>query len=190
MSAEFVADLKYFQFLTSHQSHWQNIQDALLSEDEIGVVLRAHLIIESDLMVWLACASRNNIFFNSVKGKSLNISFNAKNMLARNFGLSFECYDAIAQLNKIRNSLAHGVALTPLKQSDVDSLHGNLSKNFPKHLTPINEFPVEYMGGNVTYKDKGLPLTVRLVILTMLLRDRMAYEAYLISNGQATPSDS
>lgn len=190
MSDEFVADLKYFKFLTSYQSHWQNIQDALLSEDEIGAVLRAHLIIENDLMVWLGCASRNNIFFKPVKGRPLNISFNAKNMLARNFGLSIECYDAIAQLNKIRNSLAHGVSLTPLKQSDVSSLHGNLSKNFPKHVEPINEYVVEYLGDKVTYQDKGLPLSVKLVILTMILRERMAYEAYLISSGQATPSDS
>lgn len=170
-------NFSHYEFLTMHTGQYQNFISACETEDDIGVVLRIHLLLEKDIEVWCACASQNGKFFAGF-GENLNLDFAAKNQLAFNFGLSEVLYKVIKRINKIRNIRAHQIDKFALTDSEIESLTTLLRVNYPSNLLEVDAFQAQINQGPVfTLTDKETPLRIKFLMLYSILKMRLCDEA-------------
>ncbi|MFH8134196.1 hypothetical protein ABU178_08415 [Pantoea osteomyelitidis] len=170
-------NFSHFEFLTLHTGQHDKFMAACETEDDIGVVLRLHLMLEKDLEAWCICASQNNNIFRGF-GENLNLDFSAKNQLAFNFGLSESLNKLIKRFNKIRNVRAHQIDSFALTDPEIESLTSLASQHYPDNLLAVNEFQIQIRGGEpLSFTDKGTPNRLKLVMLYSVLKMRMCDEA-------------
>lgn len=100
---------------------WERLESAITSEDDIGVVLRGHLLTERLIETWCCAASGNKNFFDGF-GENITLSYLAKLKLAFNFGLSEFSYNELKKINKIRNNGAHKPDDTLLTDENINGL--------------------------------------------------------------------
>lgn len=81
--------------------------------DNIGAVLRSHLICEQLAEAWVCGVCNNEHVFGSEDDR-VKVECNAKLKIAKNLGMPISLYNAMKQLNKIRNMFAH------THQSDIE----------------------------------------------------------------------
>lgn len=105
----------------NNDTTWGRVTSALTSEDDIGVVLRVHLITEQMIEAFCCAASGNAKFFEGF-GESLTMSYAAKLKLASNFGLNKHSYDELKYVNKVRNARAHKIDNAALTEKEVSDL--------------------------------------------------------------------
>lgn len=177
-------NFRHWELLTMHTGQAYGFYSACASEDDIGVVLRVHLMLEKDLEAWCACASENGRFFAKF-GENLNLSFAAKNQLAVNFGLSESLSKAIKRINKIRNQRAHQIDKFSLTESEIVSLRDLLEHDYPDNLLKIEDFNIDIKGtGLFQLNSKETPLRLKFVMLYAVLKMRMLDEAKRKVNSQ------
>lgn len=80
------------------------LNDAFRTEDEIGIVLRLHLLLEQFLTAFL----RLKVTADLTKFVPIPRNFGDKLSLSVAFGLNLDLSNSIYHFNKIRNRLAHG----------------------------------------------------------------------------------
>jgi hypothetical protein len=78
------------------------MSNILLNDDELGAVVRAHILIEQYIDHYLSLAVSNNDYLNK-----MNIDFSNKTKLAVAMGLDEEIYKPINAITNIRNKFAH-----------------------------------------------------------------------------------
>jgi hypothetical protein len=86
---------------------------ALLGEDDLGAVIRAHLYVEAKLIQWLEEAVENVEALNAMK-----LDYGRRVNMALALGLDLELGRPLKALGKIRNDLAHKLNFS-LTQSNV-----------------------------------------------------------------------
>ncbi|MBP2167021.1 hypothetical protein J2125_000213 [Erwinia toletana] len=170
-------NFSHFEFLTMHTGQYSNFLAACQTEDDIGAVLRLHLLLEKDLEVWCACSSENGKIFAGF-GENLSLEFSAKNQLAYNFDLSEDLYKVIKRFNKIRNVRAHQVDNFAITDAEIDSLTSLIGVNYPSNLLAISDFGVQVNGGeHQLFTSKGTPNRLKLIMIYSMLKMRMCDEA-------------
>lgn len=87
------------------------------SNDEIGVVLRIHFILESFIELWCNKITKNENFFDF----SPRPNFSLKLEIAKKLGLNAEVAQFIKTFNSIRNGIAHKKE-NAISKSNIDSL--------------------------------------------------------------------
>lgn len=170
-------NFSHFEFFTLHTGQAEKFIAACTTEDDIGVVLRIHLLLEKDIEVWCACASNNGKFFQGFD-ENLTLEFSSKAQLALNFGLSESLYKAVKRINKIRNVRAHQIDKFAITDSEIDSLSSLLQVGYPPHLLPMNEFNAQIDGGKIfTLTSDETPNRLKFIMLYSILKMRMCDEA-------------
>lgn len=87
------------------------------SNDEIGVVLRIHFILESFIELWCNKITKNEDFFEFRPRPN----FSLKLEIAKKLGLNAEVVRFIKTFNKIRNGIAHKKR-NAISKNNIDSL--------------------------------------------------------------------
>lgn len=181
---KFQLDFNKFEFLTLHTGQYQKFIAACQTEDDIGVVLRLHLMLEKDLEAWCMCASANGNIFKGF-GENLSLDFAAKAQIANNFGLSTESLKIIKRFNKVRNARSHQIENLEITDAEIDSLSSLMADDYPENLLPMNEFEAR-VGDNPVYSftDRSAPNRIRFLMLFTMLKMRMLDEAKRQMNSQ------
>ncbi|MBA4819470.1 hypothetical protein OLZ33_08585 [Pantoea ananatis] len=166
-----------FEFLTLHTGQHEKFIAAAETEDDIGTVLRLHLLLEKDLEAWCACATGNGNIFKGF-GENLGLDFAAKNQLAHNLGLSEELYKVIKRMNKLRNARSHQIDNSEITNSEIASLTSLISANYPSNLLPMNEFQAQINKGIIyNFISEETPNRIKFLMLFSMLKMRMCEEA-------------
>ncbi len=166
-----------FEFLTLHLGQYEKFLAACETEDDIGVVLRLHLLLEKDLEAWCMCASGNGSIFRGF-GENLSLDFAAKAQIAHNFGLSAELLKVIKRFNKARNARSHQIDNLEITDEEIASLSSFISVGYPENLLPMNEFQAQIGEGPAyPFSDKNTPNRIRFLMLFSMLKMRMCDEA-------------
>lgn len=170
-------DFSKFEFLTLHLGQREKFLAACQTEDDIGVVLRLHLLLEKDLEAWCICATENENIFQGF-GENLSLDFAAKAQLAHNLGLSEDLHKVIKRLNKVRNSRAHQVENFSITSSEIDSLSALVGFNYPPNLLEMDAFLAKIDDGPIySFKSSETPLRIKFMMLFSMLKMRMCDEA-------------
>lgn len=170
-------NFNHYEFLTQHTGQWEKIIALVNSQDDIGVFLRVHLLIEQAIEAWCICASGNGSFFNGF-GENVSMDFAAKAQLAKNFGLSEPVTKFVKKLNRFRNKRSHQIEHPNIEQSEIDSLTSLIRSEYPEELFPIDQFGLEVPGSRVVkFNDSHASLRDKLIMLYSMLAMRMSYEA-------------
>jgi len=144
------------------------------NEDELGSVLRIHLLCERLLDAWIAAQlDKENLFENSAGEKiKFNPSYAMKLGLAKKLGLHEGLCTCLQKINKIRNSFAHRYDCNPLSETDMKSM-ASILKTIPlpgkvKKIDDV-EFIILDEGGQQIAKylfdDDKTPNRIRLTII-------------------------
>lgn len=72
------------------------------TEDDVGCVLRSHLVLEQFLNVYVSDRVGVKNFFSEMR-----LRFSDKLNIAERLGLNYEIFAALKMLNRIRNNIAH-----------------------------------------------------------------------------------
>lgn len=81
------------------------------SEDDLGCILRLHLISETYLEAYISSALEHPELFSDTPpdGVSLQMNYASKAQLAFKLGLHINAYKALVLINKVRNKAAHRI---------------------------------------------------------------------------------
>lgn len=77
---------------------------ALLGEDELGVVVRGHIVIEQELIEFIEMNLVNKSYLNA-----MSLDYSQRVKLAMALGLSQEKGPALQAIGKLRNAFAHNI---------------------------------------------------------------------------------
>ncbi|HEM6735048.1 TPA: hypothetical protein U2L42_001908 [Citrobacter amalonaticus] len=144
------------------------------NEDELGSVLRIHLMCERLLDAWIAAHLDNdNLFQNSASEKiKFNPSYAMKLGLAKKLGLHEGLCSCLQTINKIRNSFAHRYDCDPLSERDMHSMAGILKDiSLPEKVKSVDDvdFTIIDNDGQETkrysFNDEKTPNRIRLTII-------------------------
>lgn len=145
------------------------------STDTVGVVLRAHLILEDFLNIWCAKVTGSEDLF-----KGPFVGFNSKLSIAKNLGLNEKLCEVLDRFNKIRNKYSHDRKYT-LEQSRLDALIGFVDElPLSENILPCRDFSI-YIGGiytitgeriekNYKYEDADLNKKIIIVFIVIVLK--------------------
>ena len=132
------------------------IMNGLKTDDEIGAVLRIHLICEQFLEIYIChiCNQEKMFWFQEKKDKEeqkITISFDHKLKMAKTLGLPEWNYKILANLNTIRNRLAHriGQQVCPKKLESIKTTVKSDIEPLGILNVSLEEFGIE------TYSDTG-----------------------------------
>ncbi|HHJ4622961.1 TPA: hypothetical protein ACQJJL_004239 [Raoultella ornithinolytica] len=91
--------------------------------DQLSAVLVIHMVSEKTLETWIEAKTHNKDFFSN----SVNLTFNNKLLIAKNFSLPNDCFVFLKTLNSIRNKFAHQIEKTEISESEIEKLYDSLS---------------------------------------------------------------
>jgi len=177
-------DLPHYRTLTTQSGQNEKIVSLIKSQDDIGVYLRAHLLIEQTLEAWLICSTNNRNFFSGF-GENLSLDFAAKAQLAMNFGMSRELVKFVKKFNNFRNKRSHQIDNSEITISEIDSLVGIMQQNYPSELVPIRDFRLGVYDGEtrvVRFNESETLLRDKLIMLYAMFSMRSHFEAEQLSS--------
>ncbi len=155
-------------------TNFKEIIAAAETEDEIGTVLRLHLVIEEFLKFYLSRKRIGEIATYTNEPKY----FAGKLYLSVAFGLPIPIARVAHQINKIRNNLAHkreGLTINPVDIKEL-ARRVNLLSEIDSSFTPVEnqsaELPVKYPGEKIAFGSGG--------VRTDFLIAVMAYYGFMI----------
>ncbi|MBD8254453.1 hypothetical protein IFT96_03655 [Pseudomonas fluorescens] len=149
-------DVYKFDLAVEKVSDVEIIIAAAETEDELGCVLRFHLMLESLLSFYLdeKCQGEVGKYAKSPR------DFGQKLGMAAAFGIPMQIAAVIHQVNNMRNKLAHGHS-PQLDKGDVKQLARlvNLMSAIDPEFTPLEkryiELPVKRPGERITFGKEG-----------------------------------
>lgn len=147
-----------------------SLMKAARTEDEIGCVLRSHLIAESIMEKYLVSRTQEKLsrFFNFKDGR---MSFSVKVQLCLAFEMPIEFGEFLVGLNKIRNKFGHDVE-SELNSRDLDVLavicdkHG-WSSDYPVRTKKI-EITTDGDSKEYRYGDVNRRIDFLIIFITFL----------------------
>ncbi|HHA1471900.1 TPA: hypothetical protein ACOEAJ_003070 [Enterobacter kobei] len=144
------------------------------NEDELGSVLRVHLLCERLLDAWIAAhLDRENLFENSAGEKiKFNPSYGMKLGLAKKLGMNAGLCSCLQTINKIRNSFAHRYDCAPLLDKDMHTM-ASILKEIPlpgkvKCVDDVDFKIIDSCGQEIKsygFNDEKTPNRIRLTII-------------------------
>ncbi|MCS3401400.1 MULTISPECIES: hypothetical protein [Pantoea] len=154
------------------------------SADDIGVVLRLHLVTESFLEALICSAIRKEDLFDTEpeEGKAFKLNYFKKLELAAKFGLPLPSFKALDKLNLLRNNLAHKIQNDFIENSVIESLSSHVKSIGGEDKVPLAEEAAEFFNEDgskrATYRlvDADTPNRVKLMILISSLIRRTTGE--------------
>ncbi|HHG9511380.1 TPA: hypothetical protein ACPY0D_001871 [Citrobacter amalonaticus] len=177
-------DLHHYRMLTTQSGQDEKIVSLINSQDDIGVYLRAHLLIEQTLEAWLICSTNNRDFLAGF-GENLSLDFAAKAQLAMNFGMSRELVKFVKKFNNFRNRRSHQIDSSEITISEIDTLVGLMQQNYPSELVPIRDFRLGVYVGEpkvVRFNESETSLRDKLIMLYAMFSMRSHFEAEQLSS--------
>lgn len=159
----------------------KSVRNALIasteSKDDIGVVLRLHLITENFLEAFICSAiGKENLFDSTSKeGRPFKLSYFKKLELASKLGLPTPSFRVLDKFNSLRNGLAHNIHTDFIEKSFITSL-ADLIRNIDNDVDlSLNEESLELFDsdgiskGSYEFKAHETPNRVKLIILVSSL---------------------
>ncbi|MDQ1337841.1 MAG: hypothetical protein QG617_808 [Campylobacterota bacterium] len=145
----------------------EEFYNALSIEDDLGMVIRAHIHIEHWIDRFLHSAiPRYNLY-----AKDINANYKTKVLLCCALGLSPELKVPLNLIGELRNKFAHRPSYK-LTSSDVSNLHNALSTTHKQHLKKAyNTLALHYKREESSFAKLGD--IERLNLLFMLLRTKL-----------------
>ncbi len=141
----------------------------LLNEDELGAVVRAHILIEQYIDHFLSLAVIKNDYLNK-----MSIDFSNKVKLAVALGLDEEIYKPINSITSIRNKFAHRADFK-LDSSDVKSFYDSFTAEDRDGIQDIISNNPDRPAG-LADKYSRLSIKEKLVVMVILLAIRIESE--------------
>jgi hypothetical protein len=153
---------------------------ALQGEDDLGLIIRAHIHIEHELREFVLAAAPSP---KSVKFPEME--FEATLRLALILGLSEECRSAVAAIGSLRNRFAHTLT-SALNEQEANNLYAALSPTLKEHAQktylklnadrPSHDRPDQF---------KQLPPRDRVIFCLILLRSVLVAERLMVDRKTA-----
>lgn len=144
------------------------------NDDELGSVLRVHLLCERLLDAWIAAQlEREDLFENSAGEKiKFNPSYGMKLGLAKKLGMNAGLCSCLQTINKIRNSFAHRYDCEPLLDKDMQTM-ASVLKGIPlpgkvKSVDDVDFKILDNSGNQIKsyyFNDEKTPNRIRLIII-------------------------
>lgn len=178
-------DIVHFRELTQANIQADRMIALFQTQDDIGVYLRVHLLVEFSLESWIVCASGNKEFFKGF-GENLNMDFAAKAQLAMNFGMSRELNKFVKKLNSFRNKRSHQIDNADITRNEIDSLTGLMENGYPPEVVPMRGLELRWHGDPprvARFEDAAASLRDKFIILYAVLILRMDFEAQMIAEN-------
>jgi hypothetical protein len=141
----------------------------LLNEDELGAVVRAHILIEQYVDHFLSLVVSNHDYLDK-----MSIDFSNKVKLAVAMGLDEEIYKPINSITSIRNKFAHR-ANFKLDSSDVKSFYDSFVAEDRDGIQDIISNNPDRPEG-LSNKYSRLSIKEQLVVMVILLAIRIEHE--------------
>ena len=143
------------------------------SSDEIGVVLRMHLVTESFLEAFICSALDNaNVFATESDDKVvLKLNYHSKLVLAQKLGLPLPAYKGLEKLNNLRNKLAHRIDHDLVTKPVIDSISSHVRNIITEPNITLEEERAEIYNtegestGIHSLSSNNTPNTIKLMIL-------------------------
>ncbi|EOI1327382.1 TPA: hypothetical protein ACIJOS_001870 [Citrobacter koseri] len=139
-----------------NEQTWERLSSMMKSEDDIGVVLRLHLITEKIIEAWCCAASNNPKFFDGF-GENLTMSYAAKLKLASNFGLNDFSYQELKEINRIRNARSHQIDNAQITDKEIQKMITHISEGGQKDLIEDEKFGIWVDGQGIHLNKDGIP---------------------------------
>lgn len=94
------------------------------SQDDLGVVLRLHLVTENFLEAFISGTVNKKDMFSTVSknDEKLRLSYSQKLCLAWKLGLPLPAFKALKKFNTLRNDLAHQIQTNFIDESIIESM--------------------------------------------------------------------
>lgn len=146
------------------------IKEALSSNDEIGVVLRAQFEIEKAVVRVL---ERKYPKYSALKHRYFNQHLKA----LRALGMDAQILKIAQKVNQVRNDMAHvgkGIK-TKVAEKDIQELYAHASGIFGGEEFP--EFTVQIGKNNESQRLKEMPISSQFLLIAAMTA--MAFDAYL-----------
>lgn len=145
------------------------------SKDDLGVVLRLHLITETFLEAFICSAIKNESLFSTEGGRPFKLNYYKKLEFAAKLGLPQSSFKALDKLNTLRNNLAHQIQTDFINDSIIESL-SSFVRNIDGDATlPLHEEMAEFFNedgsqrARYSFKSTDTPNRVKLIILVSSL---------------------
>jgi hypothetical protein len=151
--------------------------DALYGQDELGIVVRAHIYIEAKLLELLEV-----LVTNSRHLQRMNLEFEQRVHLAVALGLSEEHAPALLSLGKLRNDFAHQLD-TQLSEQHANNLYEALSPSDKTTLQLIYKRMKSHMRTPSPPLFKRLEPRQRFILISLALRAKL--EVAINQTGEA-----
>lgn len=143
------------EMILLNQETWKRLSTLMKSEDDIGVVLRLHLLTEKIIEAWCCAASDNPKFFEGF-GENLTISYTAKLKLASNFGLNDFSYHELKEINRIRNARSHQIDNAQITDQEIKKMITHIGNGGQKDLIESDRFGIMVDGHKVFLNKPGI----------------------------------
>lgn len=145
----------------------EEFYEALSSEDDLGMVIRAHIHIEH----WLDRFLLSAMPYYSKYEKDIKANYETKVFLCLSVGLTPELKAPLKSIGKIRNKFAHEPSYK-LDKSDADNFYSVLSGVHKQHLkSAYKEVSIDYRSESQTFAE--LDNAKRLTYLFTFLRKKL-----------------
>lgn len=143
------------------------------STDDLGVVLRLHLVTESFLEAFICSAIRKeDLFENDPKdGRAFKLNYFKKLEFASRFGLPQPTFKALDKLNQLRNNLAHKIQNDFIENSVIDSLSSHIKSIGGEDKVRLSDERAEFFNpdgskkGTYHLNGSDTPNRIKLMIL-------------------------
>ncbi|AUV26652.1 hypothetical protein HV265_08775 [Citrobacter sp. RHBSTW-00678] len=139
--------------------------------DNIGAVLRSHLICEQLAEAWVCGICNNENVFGTADDR-VKIECNAKLKVARNLGLPIPLYNAMKRLNTLRNLFAH-THQADISDNVIASITDNIRSMSPdRTLVGLADPEIEIydedgsVQGRHLFSSTATPGRIKLAVLT------------------------
>jgi hypothetical protein len=140
----------------------------LLGEDELGIIIRAHIHIEEYVDKFLILKTEEYKYLEKVK-----LEFSEKVLVGLSLGLDEKFYSPLIVISKIRNKFAHKTD-SSLTQSDVNNLYESFCAEDKADLQKIiRDNPDRPATLSSTFKE--LTIIEKLIVMVIFLTSKFAH---------------
>lgn len=166
----------------SNENTWRRLTTMMATDDDLGCLLRIHLMTENMLEAWCCSASNNPLFFKDF-GANLTMSYIAKLKLASNFGLNSFSYNELKEINKIRNAHSHQIDNYAISDLEISTLMKLIRKGDQNELVDSPSCGIWVDEKMILLNDQTITNRQKLVAILGLIIFRVSNQA----NGIYSP---
>lgn len=166
-----------FQTLFGQEHIANAIISSSESKDDLGVVLRLHLVTENYLEAFICAAIGKEDLFDTEpsEGKAFKLNYYKKLELASKFGLPISSFKAFDKLNSLRNSVAHRIQTDFIDDAVIASLTSHVTSIDGNTDSPLVEQSAEFFNGDGSSRElhhlnsNNSPNRIKLMIIVSAL---------------------